>query len=231
MNKHRGLTLLAALLVLCGIHYLPGSGLILYPLMLFDTMVHEMGHGLTALLVGGKLAKLELFTDGSGLAWTAVEPGWRQAAVAAGGLLGPPFLAAFAFGAAQYPRAARVWVLGMGAFLLGCLFGFVRGGMAWPFIMLMAVSLLAVGIRARAQVVQVTTLVLALELSVLTYSRSDYLFVGSAVVNGVKRVSDVGLIAERLGFPYWFWGALIGLFSALLIGWEARSYLRATRLP
>jgi len=224
------LTLLAALLVLWGIHYLPGSGLVLYPLMLFDTMVHEMGHGLTALILGGKLDRLELFTDGSGLAWTAVEPGWKQAAVAAGGLLGPPFLAAFAFGAAQHGRAARVWVLGMGAFLLGCLIGFVRGGMAWPFLLLMAIALLVIGIRAKAQLVQVTTLVLALELSVLTYSRSDYLFVGSAVINGTKHVSDVGAIAECLGMPYWFWGAAIGLFSALLIGWEARSYLRSTRL-
>lgn len=229
MQKHRGLLLLAALLVLWGIHYLPGSGLVLYPLMLFDTMVHEMGHGLTALVLGGRLEKLELFTDGSGLAWTAVEPGWRQAAVAAGGLLGPPFLAAFAFGAAQSPRAARVWVLAMGTFLLGCLIGFVRGGMAWPFLLLISLTLLAIGLRARAQLVQLTTLVLALELSVLTYSRSDYLFMGSAVVNGARRASDVGRIAESLGLPYWVWGAVIGLFSALLIGWEARSYLRSTR--
>lgn len=231
MHKHRGLALLAALLVLCGLHYMPGSGVFLYPLMLFDTMVHEMGHGLTALALGGHLQKLELFTDGSGVAWTATEPGWKQAAVAAGGLLAPPFLAAFAFSAAQSPRASRAWVLGMGAFLLGCLMLFVRGGMAWPFMLLMALALLAIGLRARAGAAQVTTLVLALELSVLTYSRSDYLFVDSTLINGVQRVSDVGAISDRLGLPYWFWGALIGLFSALLIGWEARSYLRSTRLP
>ncbi len=210
---------------------MPGSSIFLYPLMLFDTMVHEMGHGLTAILLGGHLQKLELFTDGSGVAWSAVEPGWKQAAVAAGGLLGPPFLAAFAFSAARSPRAARVWVLGMGAFLLGCLILFVRGGMAWPFMLVMSLALLAIGLRARAGAVQVTTLVLALELSVLTYSRSDYLFVDSAVINGVQRVSDVGAIADRLALPYWFWGGLIGLFSALLIGWEARSYLRSTRMP
>ena len=231
MQKHRGLLLLVALLVLWGIHHLPGRGVILYPLMLFDTMVHEMGHGLTSLLLGGRLEKLEVFSDGSGLAWTAVAPGWRQAAVSAGGLLAPPFLAAFAFGAAQSARAARAWVLGMGVFLLGCLLVFVRGGMAWPFVLAIALVLLAIGLRARAQLVQVATLVLALELSVLTYSRSDYLFVYSAVINGASHKSDVGKIADTLGLPYWFWGSLIGLFSALLIGLEARSYLRSTRLP
>jgi hypothetical protein len=231
MHKHRGMVLLLALLVLLGMHYMPGSGLILYPLMLFDTMVHEMGHGLTALLLGGKLDKLELFTDGSGLAHCAVRYPWQEALVAAGGLLGPPFMAAFAFAAARRPRAARIWVLGMGAFLLGCLIGFVRGGMAWPFLLLISLGLLAIGIRGRTQWVQVTTLVLGLELAVLTYSRSDYLFVGSATINGATQVSDVGAIAAALVLPYWFWGGVIGLFSALMIGWEARSYLRSTRIP
>jgi len=225
------MVLLLALLVLWGIHYMPGSGYILYPLMLFDTMVHEMGHGLTALLLGGRLDKLELFTDGSGLAHCAVRHSWQHALVAAGGLLGPPFMAAFAFSAARSPRGARVWVLGMAVFLMGCLIGFVRGGMAWPFLLVMSLLLMAIGLRGKAQLVQVTTLVLGLELSVLTYTRSDYLFVGSATVNGATQVSDVGAIAAVLILPYWFWGALIGLFSALLIGWEARSYLRSTRIP
>ena len=229
MHKHRGLVLFLALLVLWGLHHMPGREILLYPLMLFDTMVHEMGHGLTALLLGGRLQKLELFSDGSGLAWTAVDTGWKRGAVAAGGLLGPPFLAAFAFAAARSPRTARVWVVGMGAFLLGCLVAFVRGGTAWPMLLLVGLALLAIGLLARESVAQLTTLVLALELAVLTYSRSDYLFVGSAQVNGALRVSDVGAISAAIGLPYWFWGIVIGLFSAVLIGWEARNYLRATR--
>jgi len=228
MHKHRGLVGFLALLVLWGMHHLPGREVFLYPLMLFDTMVHEMGHGLAALLLGGRLEKLQLFSDGSGLAWTAVDTGWKKGLVAAGGLLGPPFLAAFALAAARSPRSARVWLVGMAAFLLGCLAYFVRGGMAWPVLLVLGLALLAIGLLARDRVVEVTTLVLALELAVLTYSRSDYLFMGSAQINGTTRVSDVGAISAAIGLPYWVWGILIGLFSAVLIAWEGRNYLRAT---
>ncbi|MBT9584772.1 M50 family metallopeptidase [bacterium] len=229
MQKNRGLALGAALLVLWGLHHMPYRGVMLYPLMLFDTLMHEMGHGLTALLVGGQLHRLDLFSDGSGLAHTATSGGWKTALVAAGGLLGPPFMAAFAFGAAQTPRGARAWLVGMSLFILATLAFFVRGGMAWPFLLVIGLVLLVLGLKGNTAVTQVSTLVVACELSVLTYSRSDYLFMPSATVNGVIHTSDVGLIARALHLPYWLWGICLGLLSALLILWEIRSFLRATR--
>lgn len=231
MARKRGLALALALLALWALHHMPYRGVLLYPLMLFDTLCHEMGHGLTALLLGGQLQKLDLFTDGSGLAHTATSGGWKRGMVAAGGLLGPPFLAAFAFSAAHTGKGARAWLLGMAAFMLGVLGFFVRGGMAWPFLLVMGLTLLLIGLKARDGLAQVVTLVLALELSVLTYTRSDYLFVKSCEINGQNYASDVGLIAEALWLPYWVWGALIGLFSAWLIFVEIRAFLRATRLP
>jgi hypothetical protein len=39
----------------------PFGGTILYPFTLFATWVHEMGHGLTGLVVGGSFDKLEIF--------------------------------------------------------------------------------------------------------------------------------------------------------------------------
>ena len=87
----KGALLLAALLVLGLSRFVPYGRLVLYPFTLLATWVHEMGHGLTALLCGGKFAQLEIFSNASGLASTAVVPGFRQALVCAGGLLGPPF--------------------------------------------------------------------------------------------------------------------------------------------
>ena len=43
----------------------------LYPFTLLGTWVHEMGHGLGALLCGGRFDRLEIFEDASGLAFTA----------------------------------------------------------------------------------------------------------------------------------------------------------------
>ncbi|MEW6280763.1 MAG: M50 family metallopeptidase, partial [Candidatus Eremiobacterota bacterium] len=83
--------LVLALAAILAIHYLPMGGLVAFPLMLFSTWAHEMGHGLTAIAVGGKIESLSLFADGSGLARSTFPEGWwREALVSAGGLLGPP---------------------------------------------------------------------------------------------------------------------------------------------
>ena len=41
---------------------------IIYPFTILGTWFHEMGHGLTAIILGGSFNYLELFPDGSGLA-------------------------------------------------------------------------------------------------------------------------------------------------------------------
>ncbi|HEY8141910.1 MAG TPA: M50 family metallopeptidase, partial [Kofleriaceae bacterium] len=41
------------------------------PLIYISTLVHELGHGVGALLVGGDFFKLEMWSDGSGVAYTA----------------------------------------------------------------------------------------------------------------------------------------------------------------
>lgn len=43
---------------------------LLYPLRLFVSLVHELGHGLTAILTGGRFLSFEVFPNGAGLAST-----------------------------------------------------------------------------------------------------------------------------------------------------------------
>ena len=38
------------------------------PLVLLATLMHELGHGLAALMLGGSFAQLQLWADGSGVA-------------------------------------------------------------------------------------------------------------------------------------------------------------------
>ena len=65
-----------------------------YPLRLLTTLVHELSHGLAALLTGGIFARFVVFPDGSGLAYTAgglrlliIPAGYVGVAVAAAGLI------------------------------------------------------------------------------------------------------------------------------------------------
>lgn len=53
-----------------------------YPFRLLLTIVHELGHGLAALLTGGNFLRFVIFPNGAGLAYTA--GGWRLVVIPAG---------------------------------------------------------------------------------------------------------------------------------------------------
>ena len=61
---------------------IPGLNIINYPFRLLLTIVHELGHGLAALLTGGSFIRFEISPNGSGLAYTA--GGWRFVVIPAG---------------------------------------------------------------------------------------------------------------------------------------------------
>ena len=53
----------------------PQLDFILYPVRLFVTFVHETGHGLAALISGGRFVNFTVSPDGSGVALTAGDEG------------------------------------------------------------------------------------------------------------------------------------------------------------
>ena len=82
--------------------YLPVIGLLGRVLTLFSTLTHELGHGLTAMLVGGDFEKLVINWDGSGVTSWKGNPGRiARGLVAAGGLIGPACWAAILFWSAK----------------------------------------------------------------------------------------------------------------------------------
>src|ERR1700690_2678235 len=88
----RGALLTAVVVYFVVKTFIPFGGVLLYPLTLLSTWVHEMGHGMTALLCGGRFASLDVFANGSGLAYTATSRPWQAGLVAAGGLVAPPIV-------------------------------------------------------------------------------------------------------------------------------------------
>lgn len=60
----------AAFVVAVLLWQIDGLSLLTYPLRLFVTMIHEMGHGLAAILTGGSFLHFEVGRHGAGLAYT-----------------------------------------------------------------------------------------------------------------------------------------------------------------
>src|ERR1051326_3862110 len=79
--------LLIATLVTLALNYLPYSEIVLYPLRLFVTFVHESGHAIAAIVSGGDVASLHVSPNGEGVTWVQVAPWWAWLSLS-GGYLG-----------------------------------------------------------------------------------------------------------------------------------------------
>jgi len=86
MDRERHLIIACAVIVLL-MNFIEGRW-ILYPFMIFSTWIHEMCHGMAALLTGGSIARLQIFADGSGLAYTVTTTTNARAFVASAGYPG-----------------------------------------------------------------------------------------------------------------------------------------------
>lgn len=207
---------LAAILLLVLERHVPGGQLALYPFTLLATWVHEMGHGLMAMALGGDFDHLEINADASGVAYTRILPGWRSALVSAAGLLGPPLAGAAILAFARGPRRGAMALLGTAAALLISVVFWVRSVVGVLTMLPLAILLGALGLwggRARLVCAQLLGLLFALD----TLARFDYLYSATAVVGGVAHTSDVVGIATGLFPPAILWGVLIAGLDLVLV--------------
>jgi hypothetical protein len=205
----RGALLIAvAVSVIVGV-FVPFGGVLLYPFTLLATWVHEMGHGLTALALGGRFDHLEIFGDASGLAHTSNAGGRVDARDR------------------PRPAGAQVILVALGLALLASLILWVRsvaGLVAVPLVAAVLVLFTWWGSpRERMFLAQFIGLRLALD----TMGRGmDYLFTDSAMVGGVKRASDIARVAEGFGGPRFLWS---GVIASVCIGFVAIGLVAAWR--
>ncbi|MEM9558035.1 MAG: M50 family metallopeptidase [Acidobacteriota bacterium] len=222
------LVLLVCVVATAIVHLAPDAGFLAYPLLLLSSLAHELGHGVAALLVGGRFHRLLLWADGSGIAeLSIVQSGPRLAFVAAGGLVGPALVAAAAFAAGRSTRGAR-GALGVAALVLGiALLLVVRTPFGIVFVSLLCIALLAAWRWASPDLAQLLVVFLGVELTLSVFARADYLFTPVARTAQGTMPSDVAQISAALAGPYWFWGALCAAFSLAVLALGLRSYLRS----
>lgn len=225
----RRLLILAALFTLV-VWQLPFGDLILYPLTLLATYAHEMGHGITALAVGGHFESLSMFPDGSGLAaWTGDVGRLGRAAVAAGGLLGPSVAGALLLIVSRKAARAPFLLFGIGLIMLASVALFVRNGFGILFILSVAAVLITVA-RSWPRLAPFTVQLIGVQLTLALFRDVNYMFSAGGMVGGKAHASDSAAISQALIGPYWLWGGLVALTAAacLLIG--LRIALRAPPL-
>ncbi len=209
------------------LYLIPYGGYLAYPLMLLSTLVHEMGHGVAALLVGGSFHRFEMWPDGSGVAvWSGDVGPVSRALVAAGGLLGPAVAAAVGFAVGRSIRGARGALIGLAAILALALLLVVRNLFGLLFVGVVLGGCFLAARRASGEVAQLVLIFLAVQLALSVFSRGDYLFTQYAETATGVMPSDVGQMAAALILPYWFWGLGCGAVSVLVLIYGLKVFWR-----
>lgn len=201
------------------LYLVPHLRSIAYPLLLISTAVHELGHGVAAILAGGTFEKFVMYPDASGVATSSGNFGaLGRALVAAGGLVGPAVFAAVCFLCARRASTARYALALMGALLSLAMLLVVRNGFGLFFIGVLATICLLLAIKGGYHLAQLGLAFLATQLALSVYSRGDYLFTRWAQTAVGTHPSDSQNMATALGIgPYWFWGLVCALFSVIVL--------------
>lgn len=195
---------------------LPGLHWLVYPFRLFVTFVHELSHGLAALLTGGQFIQFTVSTDTSGLAYSS--GGWRWLIIPAG------YLGSALFGGAlliltnrNSGRGRRALAIGLGVSLVLVTLLFARNWTAFVFGGLAGAALLLLGWRGPDLGVALGLNFLAIQCSL---NALDSL-IGLVRVSsrGGRVLSDAQSMADLTHLPALVWAVLwSGIALAILLG-------------
>ncbi|MEM6908096.1 MAG: M50 family metallopeptidase [Pseudomonadota bacterium] len=212
--------LLIAVVVVLALPALPFGVYLIYPFVILTTWFHEMGHGITAILMGQHFEQLILYANGSGVAESRLEPDvspFVRAAIAAGGPLAPVVAGCGLIIASAHPRAWRpaLWLVAI--VILASVIAYVRSPTGYAVLPLVAAGLALVAWRAPPGITRFTLQFIGVLASLSMLRDFNYLFTEEAVIGGRRILSDTGQIEAALLLPHWVWASLILLVSGALI--------------
>jgi hypothetical protein len=207
---------------------------LLAPFRWLHIYVHEFGHGVAALLVGGRFEKFEMWTYSGVATITGVGTGasgnFAAAFVSAGGLCGPAVVGGLFLATGRRPGLARIALAAFGAFMAVSLVLWTRTPFGWGFGAAVAALSLLVAIGARPAHAQAVLVFLGVQLALSVYTGGGYLFTQYVTIqNGQYTPSDTQQMSQALFLPYWFWGIACAAFSALVLLGGLWLYVRPGR--
>lgn len=224
--------LLLAVVVVMALPALPLGNYLIYPFYLLTTWFHEMGHGMTAELIGQEFRRLVIFADGSGVAESYVAGDasrFVNAAIAAGGPLGPSVVGALLILASAHQRLWRPTLVTLAVAIFASVIIYVRSEVGIAVLPLVGALLVLIAWRASDGLVRFSLQFLGMLAAMSMLQDIDYLFTEEAVVGGQVMPSDTGQIEASLFLPHWVWAALIILISAVMIGASLKYALAENR--
>jgi hypothetical protein len=198
----------------------PWAQFLLYPFKLFTTWVHECGHALMTVLVGGRVTAITIEPDTSGVTQSLVPVGRvARGLVASAGYLGAAVVGCLLMAATRVEKWGHVILLGLGAFMLLTLVFWMRNLFGIVVVLAWGVALITLARKGMSNAVQFLLSLLAIQVALNSVYDIRVLFLVD------RGPSDAVTMARLFLLPSWVWATAWMLMSVAMLGatlWTTR---------
>jgi hypothetical protein len=219
IRRPRATWLWIAAAVSLGVSLTPSAHLLLYPFRLFTTWIHECGHALATVLVGGHVTAITIQPDGSGLTHSLVPDGRiARGVVASAGYLGAALVGCLLIAATRVERRAHALLTGVSAFMVLTLVLWIRNLFGAAVVLVWAATLFLLARRRLGAAAQFLVGLLAIQVALNAVYDIRVLYL-------VDGASDAMTMAHLFLLPAWLWATTWMLVAVAMLGatlWATR---------
>jgi hypothetical protein len=190
----------------------PWAQFLLYPFKLFTTWVHECGHAVMIVLVGGRVTSIAIEPDTSGLTRSLVPAGRvARGLVASSGYLGAAAVGCLLMAATRVEKWAPVILLSLGACMLLTLVIWMRTLFGFVVVLAWGVALVMLAFKNIPQALRLFLSLLAIQVALNSVYDIRVLFLID------RGQSDAATMARIFLLPSWVWATSWMLMSVAML--------------
>lgn len=186
----------------------------LYPFDLFATWIHELCHGMAALMVGGSISQLLIFPDTSGLAYTSVS--CCRPFVSSAGYQGTAVVGFLLLLFRRTKRGPRAGTMLLGLTMVVSVGLWIRNAFGITMILVLGIALGALAWKLPSFWIRNLYVCVAVTTTMNSITNVSDLFGQSQYVNGQPSSTDAQTMADLLGGSSVLWATAWLLFSLLM---------------
>lgn len=187
------------------------------PFRLLATWVHELGHGLGAIISGGSFEKMFISPNFSGLAHTFSGSDWERVIVLLGGLLGPACAGAVMLVLARRLNQSRLTLFLLAGALLATLVLWAGDNFTRFSVLGFLIVVTAIAVKAWPLVQSLAAHIIALSFCLNAVADFDYFFMNSDKMGKNGGKTDTSALADIIGGPHVFWAIVPSILSILIL--------------
>lgn len=203
----------AAVAVSLVVSLTPWAQFLLYPFKLFTTWVHECGHALMTILVGGRVTSITIEPDTSGLTQSLIPVGRvARGLVASSGYLGAAIVGCLLMAATRVEKWAHVILLSLGACMFFTLILWMRNLFGVAVVLAWGVTLVALARKGAGRAPRFLLSLLAVQVALNSVYDIRVLFLID------RGQSDAATMARLFLMPSWMWATTWMLMSVAMLG-------------